>query len=165
MWSRYVGTDGSCGFMVGHKYDIETSIDGKQNWIIVRAKALPNLVCPYNSVELFLQNWEPISFKGKPETPNKVSQGYVDDKVLSGQKDIVDKITAVYRDVCIAENAYRHDVGGWNGNFEQRRIAIDDICTALGVVQDLREIDYEVAQQVWTRGLHSDGRIKYERIK
>ena len=51
-----------------------------------------------------------------------------------------ERIKSVYRDVCIAENAYRNDVGDHNGNFEQRKIAIDDVFQSLGMIHEARYI-------------------------
>lgn len=79
-------------------------------------------------------------------------------------KEIIEKIELVYREICIAENAYKHDVGGYNGNFEQRRIGVEDVFLALGLYTHAGNIRDEVADQIWTRSSYPDGRIKYEQI-
>ncbi|MGF1996096.1 hypothetical protein [Enterococcus casseliflavus] len=76
-----------------------------------------------------------------------------------------ERIKSVYRDVCIAENAYRNDVGGHNGNFEQRKIAIDDVFQSLGMIHEARYIEEEISGQSWTRSRHVDGRIRYELVQ
>lgn len=76
-----------------------------------------------------------------------------------------ERIKSVYRDVCIAENAFKNDVGGHNGNFEQRKIAIGDVFQALGMIHEARNIENEISNQTWTRSYHADGRIKYELVQ
>lgn len=76
-----------------------------------------------------------------------------------------EKIRQIYRDVCIAENAFQNDVGGYNGNFEQRRIMGRKIFDVLGMIGDDWEIEDEVKLQTWTRSYDDQMRIKYIRME
>lgn len=74
------------------------------------------------------------------------------------------RIREIYRDVCIAENAFQHDIGSHNGNFEQRRIMGRDIFDALGMLGDGWEIEDEVKAQTWTRSYDDQMSIKYKMV-
>lgn len=61
MNAKYIGEDGSMGFVKGGVYKIETKVKSqwlrKDGWIWVYVKN-SHLSCPYSRVETFLENWK-----------------------------------------------------------------------------------------------------------
>ena len=61
MKAKFIGEDGSMGFLKGGVYEIETFIESqrlrKDGWLWVKVKNSP-LRCPYSRLETFLENWE-----------------------------------------------------------------------------------------------------------
>ena len=79
---------------------------------------------------------------------------------------IMRQVSRQYRDICIAENAFEHDTGHYNDNYGQRRIALEDLAPYLtpeGFMQ-LREIQSDVANKVYTQIYDKDNRIHYALI-
>lgn len=64
MKAKFIGKDGSLGFVNGVTYNIETRVQsywfGTSGVIVVYVVG-SRLNCPYSSVEKFLENWEVIT--------------------------------------------------------------------------------------------------------
>lgn len=71
----------------------------------------------------------------------------------------------IYRDICIAQNAYKHDIDGYLDSYEQRKIAMREVFSAFGMSGEEFEIEDEVRSQIWTRTSDEMGRIKYEKLE
>lgn len=65
----------------------------------------------------------------------------------------------LYAEICVAKNAYQHDVAGYNDNYDQRLLALQDFavkvppidfCNRLGI------IEYEIDKHEFTRDPNSD---------
>lgn len=80
-------------------------------------------------------------------------------------KEDKEKLHKIYRDICIAQNAYRYDVGGYLDSYEQRKIAMRDVFWVFGMAGEEFEIEDEVRSQIWTRTSDEIGRIKYEKLE
>lgn len=56
----YTGQNGSCGFITGNQYELETMIEGRRAWLFAFDKTDRSRYCPYSTLEKFLENWRPI---------------------------------------------------------------------------------------------------------
>lgn len=64
MKAKFIGEDGSLGFVNGATYNIETCVEShwfSMGGLIVVYVVGSRLNCPYSSVEKFLENWEVIT--------------------------------------------------------------------------------------------------------
>lgn len=80
----------------------------------------------------------------------------------------IEKILNMYRDVCIAENAFINDCNHYNDNYEQRRIAFEQVLELADLKDDalLRawQIRKEIKRQRWHLLLDEHGKNKYVRL-
>lgn len=58
--ATFKGKDGSCGFIFGKAYNLETEINDNLLWI---KNERHRLLCCYSSVESFLANWDILKRK------------------------------------------------------------------------------------------------------
>ena len=65
----------------------------------------------------------------------------------------------LYAEICVAKNAYQHDLAGYNDNYDQRLLALQDfavkvppidLCNRLGI------IEYQINKHEFTRDPNSD---------
>ena len=80
----------------------------------------------------------------------------------------VDAILKQYRQVCIMQNAFEHDTGGYNDNYEQRRLGIEMVFDAFHNPYDayskMMWIEKEVRNQVWHQDYDEHGCNKYVQL-
>lgn len=83
----------------------------------------------------------------------------------------IEAIFQQYKQICIAENAFENDTGGYNDNYEQRKIALRDVLDIF-ILDHFDEIsgrafgiDKEIKNQVWHLTLDDKGRNKYVQLK
>lgn len=80
----------------------------------------------------------------------------------------IEKILNMYRDVCIAENAFINDYNHYNDNYEQRRIAFEQVLELSDLKDDALsrawQIRKEIKRQRWHLALDEHGANKYIRL-
>lgn len=78
------------------------------------------------------------------------------------------KILNIYRDVCIAENEFINDCNHYNDNYEQRRIAFEQVLELADLKDDALsqawQIRKEIKRQRWYLALDEHGANKYVRL-
>ncbi len=70
--ARFIGTDGSMGYIFGQDYLLEI----RQAWMGAkitiapvdpeRCRTLVDMTCPYDSLELFAENWQMLGIANGP---------------------------------------------------------------------------------------------------
>lgn len=77
----------------------------------------------------------------------------------------VNAVLRMYREVCIAENAMLNDCNRINDNYEQRKIAFEQVLELADIdeeaLQRAWEISCEIRDQRWHRTANELGQIKY----
>ena len=88
-------------------------------------------------------------------------QGYID-----ARHDALKQVLDMYQKVCIAENAYINDLGGYNDNYNQRLFALEDVAMYLDVdgLNSCRAIKQAINQRTYTEVIDDKGRIDYKQI-
>lgn len=91
-------------------------------------------------------------------------QGYVGYE--QARLDIWNEMIHQYSQICIAENAFQHDVGYANRNYGQRRLALEDLADYLcrdgaAMLQNLRD---EINKQNYTKIVSDDGTYEFKTV-
>ena len=80
----------------------------------------------------------------------------------------IEKILNMYRNVCITENAFINDCNHYNDNYEQRRIAFEQVLELADLKDDALsqawQIGKEIKRQRWHLALDEHGANKYVRL-
>lgn len=135
MYYRFIGKDGSLGFVRGNIYDLEVCRDN--NGITIYSK--PGVRCPYSSLKTFQENWESVEVikvnneKSGKTKDKKDEYGVSDEKLyydnLFSSKGCISPLNILEGSLLTAkdEEKLRNDKETLNKEFEQAFATIIDV--------------------------------------
>lgn len=133
MYYRFIGKDGSLGFVTGNIYDLEVCRDN--NGITIYSK--PGVRCPYSSWKTFQKNWESvevIKVNNEKSTESKRDEYGVSDENLYyegciSSKEYISPLNILEGSLLTAkdEEKLRNDKETLDKEFEQALYTIIDV--------------------------------------